>query len=33
MCTTRPELINPDLLAFIRGQSLAASAQQGREAA
>jgi len=33
MCTTHPEPINHDLLAFIKGQSLTASAQQGREAA
>jgi len=31
MCTTQPELINRDLLAFIGGQSLSASPQQKRE--
>jgi non-heme chloroperoxidase len=35
MCTTQPELINPDLLAFIGGQALSrsASAQRKRESA
>jgi len=33
MCTTHPELINRDLLAFIKGQSLAASPQPERETA
>ena len=31
MCTTQPELINRDLLAFIREQSLSTSPQQKRE--
>ncbi|TMH40141.1 MAG: alpha/beta hydrolase [Betaproteobacteria bacterium] len=33
MCTTHPELINRDLLAFIKGQQIAASAPQQREIA
>jgi len=33
MCTTQPELINRDLLAFIRGQQVAVSAPQQREIA
>jgi len=33
MCTTQPELINRDLLAFIRGQQIAVSAPQQREIA
>jgi len=33
MCTTHPELINRDLLAFIKGESLAVSAQRARETA
>jgi non-heme chloroperoxidase len=32
MCTTHPDLINRDLLAFIKGESLAVSAQRAREA-
>jgi non-heme chloroperoxidase len=31
MCTTHPELINRDLLAFIRGQQIATSSQRERE--
>jgi len=30
MCTTHPELINRDLLAFIRGESIAASTQRSQ---
>jgi len=33
MCTTQPELINRDLLAFIRGESIAASTQHQPETA
>jgi non-heme chloroperoxidase len=33
MCTTHPDLINRDLLAFIKGESLAVSAQRARETA
>jgi non-heme chloroperoxidase len=33
MCTTHPELINRDLLAFIKGQQIAVSAPQQREIA
>ena len=33
MCTTHPDIINPDLLAFVKGQSLTDSGRQGREVA
>jgi hypothetical protein len=33
MCTTQPELINRDLLAFISGESIAASTQHQVETA